>query len=208
MLVVIALIRAAPEFWRIYRHKQAGLAEVDRMPGREFEHYLGLLFERLNYRVEVTKTQGDYGADLVLRKEGSRLLVQAKRWSKTVGIRAVQEAASAVAFYKCDGAMVVANRSFTPAAKRLAAANHVELWDRDTLAAKIIEAHLGRVPLPTAKETELRPDNSSPASEPAAVGTIQTCARCGSPMVLRDGPRGRFYGCSNFPRCRFTAAAG
>ena len=90
VLVVVALLRAAPEFWRIYRHRKAGLAEVDRMPGREFEHYLGLLFERLNYRVEGTKDQGDYGADLVLGKDGSRLQVQAKRWSKKVGVRAVK----------------------------------------------------------------------------------------------------------------------
>lgn len=32
------------------------------------------------------------------------------------------------------------------------------------------------------------------------------CNRRGSPMVLRSGPRGEFYGCSTFPRCRNTKA--
>ena len=30
------------------------------------------------------------------------------------------------------------------------------------------------------------------------------CPRCGRELVLRQGPRGPFWGCSGFPRCRFT----
>jgi hypothetical protein len=30
------------------------------------------------------------------------------------------------------------------------------------------------------------------------------CPRCNMIMVLRDGRRGKFYGCSRFPRCRGT----
>jgi len=30
------------------------------------------------------------------------------------------------------------------------------------------------------------------------------CPRCGGKLVLRDGKYGKFYGCSNYPRCRFT----
>lgn len=32
------------------------------------------------------------------------------------------------------------------------------------------------------------------------------CPRCDSSMVLRNGSRGQFYGCSRFPRCRGTRA--
>lgn len=31
------------------------------------------------------------------------------------------------------------------------------------------------------------------------------CPECGSPVSLKDGKYGLFYGCSNFPKCRFTA---
>lgn len=31
-----------------------------------------------------------------------------------------------------------------------------------------------------------------------------SCPRCNSAMVLRNGRRGQFYGCSQFPRCRGT----
>lgn len=30
------------------------------------------------------------------------------------------------------------------------------------------------------------------------------CPRCGHPLVLRHGKYGEFYGCSNYPKCRFT----
>ena len=30
------------------------------------------------------------------------------------------------------------------------------------------------------------------------------CPRCGGTLVLRNGKNGQFYGCSNFPNCKFT----
>lgn len=30
------------------------------------------------------------------------------------------------------------------------------------------------------------------------------CPKCGAPLVLRQGRYGEFYGCSNYPRCRYT----
>lgn len=30
------------------------------------------------------------------------------------------------------------------------------------------------------------------------------CPQCGGELVLREGKYGRFYGCSNYPHCRFT----
>lgn len=34
--------------------------------------------------------------------------------------------------------------------------------------------------------------------------TNGVCPRCGNQLVLRQGKYGEFYGCSNFPRCKFT----
>ena len=30
------------------------------------------------------------------------------------------------------------------------------------------------------------------------------CPRCNGELKLRNGKNGKFYGCSNYPRCRFT----
>ena len=34
------------------------------------------------------------------------------------------------------------------------------------------------------------------------------CPKCGIPLMIRSGPRGKFYGCSNFPKCRETSQVG
>jgi predicted RNA-binding Zn-ribbon protein involved in translation (DUF1610 family) len=30
------------------------------------------------------------------------------------------------------------------------------------------------------------------------------CPRCGGRLIQRDGKYGKFYGCSNYPKCRYT----
>jgi very-short-patch-repair endonuclease len=42
------------------------------------------------------------------------------------------------------------------------------------------------------------------APRPAPVLSDINCPRCGSKMILRNGRRGQFYGCSKFPYCRGT----
>lgn len=45
----------------------------------------------------------------------------------------------------------------------------------------------------------------SPSSATLGTSTDSAlCPRCSSAMILRNGPRGQFYGCSHFPRCRGT----
>ena len=37
-----------------------------------------------------------------------------------------------------------------------------------------------------------------------AIINQRICPRCGGNLVLRNGKYGHFYGCSNYPKCRFT----
>jgi len=127
--MVMLIIRQA----RMEKLRRSGIAEVDKMSGREFEHYLGQLFKAHGYSVDVTKSAGDFGADLVIAKEGRRIIVQAKRYSKNVGIKAVQEAFGAIMHYKATEAWVVSNSGYTAAAITLAKSNNVRLIDRNQL---------------------------------------------------------------------------
>ena len=43
--------------------------------------------------------------------------------------------------------------------------------------------------------------------EQAKHQTGTTCPYCGSPLVLRNGQYGRFYGCTRYPDCRYTKGA-
>lgn len=142
VLIVAGLLLARGIQWVIVERRLArsGIDEIDRMDGITFERRLVHLFTSLGYRVERTRARGDYGADLVLEKDGARTVVQAKRWTKNVGVKAIQEAVAAKPMYRCDRAMVVTNRYFTDQAKRLARANHVALWNRDELVGALLRA--------------------------------------------------------------------
>ena len=119
--------------WRRDRYLSMSLRKIDKMSGLSFEQYLQTHFKKMGYKVKMTEATGDYGADLVLTKRGETTVVQAKRYSKSVGVAAVQEVIGAMAYYEADRAMVVTNMRFTRNAKNLAEQSNVELWDRDRL---------------------------------------------------------------------------
>lgn len=112
------------------KNLQACMKDIDQMSGTDFEHYLCLLFENLSYEVELTPASGDYGADLLLKKDGNYIAVQAKRYSKTVGVSSVQQVFSAKTYYNANEAWVVTNNTFTKNACALAKKSGVKLIDR------------------------------------------------------------------------------
>ncbi|MNW33527.1 Restriction endonuclease [compost metagenome] len=111
----------------------------DKMDGHQFEKYLGHLFRAQGYKAEVTQASGDYGADLVLTKNDQRIVVQAKRYSKNVGLKAVQEVYGAVAHYRASSAWVVTNSDYTEQAYKLARSNNVRLINREQLIEMILQ---------------------------------------------------------------------
>ncbi|MFK8794012.1 restriction endonuclease [Planococcus plakortidis] len=119
--------------------KRSGMLQVDQMKGKEFEDYLRVLFLERGYHVQMTPATGDYGADLILSKGGQRIVVQAKRYKKNVGLKAVQEVSTAKLHYKADECWVVTNSGYTEPAKKLAASNGVKLVDRVVLMRWMIE---------------------------------------------------------------------
>lgn len=87
VLVLAAMfVKAVPTLLEHWRLSKAGMPEVDRMTGLQFERFLQILFRQMGYSVERTPYVGDYGGDLVLSKPGERIVVQAKRWNRVVGI--------------------------------------------------------------------------------------------------------------------------
>jgi HJR/Mrr/RecB family endonuclease len=51
------------------------IGEIDSMTGRQFERRLERLFRQLGYTVQHTGSLDDFGADLVVEKEGARTVV-------------------------------------------------------------------------------------------------------------------------------------
>lgn len=209
--LLIAAMKYGPGLFQSFRLRKAGLPEIDRMSGLEFEKYLEQLFRRLGYQVERTSYTHDQGADLILTKDGVRTAVQAKRHSKAVSNKAVQEVKTAMAHYHCDRAMVVANQPFTNSARELAQSNHVELWGREELAKAILASTTPTTASDTSPKartaptpTPIAPTRIAAAAEPARQSTQPTCPKCGRQLVVKSGRRGRFLACPGFPQCRHT----
>lgn len=111
----------------------AKATELDQLSGVEFEEFLAGLFRAQGYAAELTPTSGDYGADLILSKDGRRIAVQAKRYTGSVGVQAVQEALSGQAYYQCHTAWVITTGAFTTNALELAQKSGVKMIGRSEI---------------------------------------------------------------------------
>ena len=96
-----AMREAAAAYDRMLR--TAGIDIIDRMSGQEFEARLASLFEHLGYDVAHLGGSGDYGADFLIRSADDVVTaVQAKCYSRPVGVKAFQEALAAKDYYDAD----------------------------------------------------------------------------------------------------------
>ncbi|MHC0038805.1 restriction endonuclease [Pseudoneobacillus sp. C159] len=170
--------------------RKSKIKDIDTMTGTQFEYFLKLIFTDQGYKVQTTKVTGDFGADLVMTKGEKRIVVQAKRYNSRVGIKAIQEVVSSIAHYQANEGWVVTNNEFTDAAIQLAKSNRIKLIERNELIQMLSSLEEQQ----TAKTIQ----------EVATSHEVETCPKCGSELVLRKGSRGQFYGCSGFPKCRYT----
>lgn len=189
-IFLIAAAKFAFECYMAHRERTwlrgLGIQDIDKLSGREFEKFLEVHFQDRGYAVERTSYVGDWGADLVLHKDGQHTVVQAKRYKGRVGVKAVQEVCAAKGKYRCSKAMVITNSTYTRAAEELAYANGVELWGRRELLRA-----LRMVRPSTVSSTPTPPDNSpmevrqlEPVSNTApSQDQCSTCGRVLTPKV-------------------------
>lgn len=142
LFIFLLFLKIWWKFKKFMRLRKAGMKEIDEMTGEEFERFLGRLFKKRGFRVSYTKASGDYGADLLLKDREGTIAVQAKRYSSTVGVKAIQEVIGALKMYDATEAWVITNNYFTKQAQKLAETNDVYLIDRDELIELILDTKL------------------------------------------------------------------
>lgn len=113
------------------------IERIDRMTGEQFEIFMEAYFRKQGFKVERTPLSGDYGIDLIIENDFSKIGVQAKCYSNKVTASAVQEVVTGLRHYGLSGGMVVTNNYFQPAAIQLAKDNGITLWNRDKLIEKL-----------------------------------------------------------------------
>lgn len=178
------------KYFRNMNYINSGINKVDKMSGEEFEEFLAAHFINLGYKIEFTPTTKDFGADLIIKKDTEVIAIQAKRWSKHIGIEAVQQIVGAIKHYKANKGMVITNCFFTKSAVELANSNEITLWNRNKLI-----------------EVMKAPGEKSLADD--IINKKQTiCPKCGGKLIIRDGKYGKFLGCSSYPKCNYTKNIG
>jgi len=95
--------------------------------GWEFEHWVAESFRKFGWQARVTQGSGDQGVDVVAEINGVSVGIQCKRYSGSVGNKAIQEAYSGMKHFGLDKAAVLTNANYTKSAKELAASTGVLL---------------------------------------------------------------------------------
>ena len=97
----------------------------------EFEDFMAFLFEENGFFVEQTDYSADFGADLIVEKEGIRTAVQIKRYaaSNKVGVNDINQVIGAASYYGTDQAMLITSSSITNPARQLAGEASVLIWE-------------------------------------------------------------------------------
>ena len=98
------------------------------MDGYQFEEQCAIILKRKHFsKIEVTKSSGDQGVDIIAYKHRKKYGIQCKYYTYPVGNKAVQEAYAGANFYDCDKVIVMTNTTFTRSAIELAEKLDVEL---------------------------------------------------------------------------------
>ncbi|UMB70809.1 restriction endonuclease [Mycobacterium paraterrae] len=127
---VLALVLAAEG-----RRSDDGMAAIDAMTGTEFEDYVATRLRRAGWQVTFTPASGDYGVDLIARRDDRSVAVQCKRLGKPVGVAAVQQVVAGARHHGCAKSIVISNQEFTAAAQTLAFTHNCQLIGRQILQA-------------------------------------------------------------------------
>jgi hypothetical protein len=111
------------------------IEEIDKMSGTQFELFLSKLYDGLGYFSEVTPPTGDFGADVIIIKNKTKTVIQAKCYGEgqSVGVEAINEVCGGAGYWNAQKKMVITNRYFTKSAILSAERNNVRLINREDL---------------------------------------------------------------------------
>jgi HJR/Mrr/RecB family endonuclease len=161
----------------------------------QFEQMVALVYRRLGYTV--TRRGGanpDGGIDLFVERHGQRFAVQCKQWKTwNVGVKVMREFLGALTDAGIQKGIFITLCGYSGDAKQLAEKHGIEIVNEVGLA-KMIES--------TGAQFH-------PEAQAILTDTRKFCPKCEAEMVLRTAKKGmgagrQFWGCSAYPRCRFT----
>lgn len=164
---------------------------------KRFELLCARYYEAVGFTTATLAAGPDGGIDVKLFKvdpEKPLAIVQCKAWNtQPVGVKEIRELLGVMVHEGVGRGIFVTTGTFTEDARQFGAANPIQLLDGSAFTGKILD---------------LPPEKQKALLDYAFEGDYHTptCASCGIKMVARDGKRGRFWGCVQYPRCKTTLA--
>lgn len=171
-----------------WRSDQQLLQWLRNMKPSEFENYTAHLFYKLGYKTQAVGQSHDGGIDVIAEKDGITNYIQCKKFiTREVTLGAMRDFYGALANNLANGkGYFITTNKFTLEAQRFAEDKPIELVDGFQLIRYI-----------RMTEKDTLPINAAPAP--------RLCPSCGGNLVERKSKFGPFYGCSNYPKCKYTA---
>lgn len=144
IIIMLTLILVVSKKDNMYKSIQESLTNIDNLDGIQFENYFAKLLKKIGYNnVQVTKSSGDYGTDIIAYKDCYKYAFQCKRYSKKIGPKPIGEVLRGMRMYNCSKGVVITNNYFTEQAKKEAKVCDIELWDRNKLIFILKEINKG-----------------------------------------------------------------
>lgn len=166
--------------------KRGASEVINKLSWQDFEFLLSEWFKKQGYSTEITGGGGaDGGIDIKLYKDGKASLVQCKHYKVwKVSVHIVREFFGIVTAENAAEGYIVTSGRFTKEAQLFAQGKNIHLVDGRDLV-----------------EMFASNDVSTAIN---LVSTTTACPKCGGQLIERSGKFGKFLGCDNYPKCKYT----
>ena len=184
LVCCVLFIRIIIKRRRRFFSTQDTLHKLRSLTPDQFEDYIAELFRHLGYRTEKVGGSNDGGIDVIAEKNGVKHYIQCKKFIvRQVGVHDMRDFYGALTHrYTNAKAFFVTTNIFTLEAEKFCEDKSIELIDGNKLMDYVRQAGIA-VP---------------------KVDVVERCPRCTGTLIARDGKFGPFFGCSNYPKCKYT----
>ncbi len=182
---VLLRLKSTSLFSDIKKHGAADV--ITKLSWQDFEFLLSEHFKKQGFSTELTGGGGaDGGIDIKLYKNDEIYLVQCKHYKTwKVSVQIVRELFGIITAENAAGGYVVTSGRFTKDAYTFAKGKNIHLIDGKDLV-QLLDI------------TEVKTVQNK-------VATSKICPKCSGLLVQRSGKYGKFFGCSNYPKCKYTS---
>ena len=118
------------DFVKRWYNKNRNEFEITATPptdGHDYEVWVAAKLRQFGWTAEVTQGSGDQGVDVIASIEELSVAIQCKRYSGSVGNKAVQEVMAGMMHYGLDHAVIISTGKYTKSATDLAETGKVHL---------------------------------------------------------------------------------